>query len=1199
MVSPQYLSFKHALQLTSEISDNTLSQADMRRNLRTPLSLVVLIIAGFCIFWISKQSETEKPLETVPIVSHDHGHAIPELEPVEVDPILMDGFQSWMTAFRAGERGETFISQGLVLAEQRRSTMLELLQRDASLALTYAISYADYASLPDAMQAIVEEPFSSTGDLEVIALCDHDYHTPEYRVNVYLEDQQRLRTAPNSPMRSGLSKLDVPLQGIELGGWTALKPQVFDRLEGENVDWAWDSLPSGNPDSSVDFFTGEPLGANPMTVVAGGFSFLFANEENLDSLEAELISYDNMAGEHTGSSVIFSEEVQEVQAKGFPIEVVRNIQNQLAEDDTTGDKTSLFIQIVFTDKTEAPISKADLEAQINGAVSGHLADFSYNQTSMTATVTEKVYDTVGPSGDYDGTPKDEGDLWQEAVDAYKEDNGGTDPFNTYDIVGIIFPKIDSVGWAGLGTVGGANSKHWLNGVASTETIVHEYGHNYGLGHSNYWAFNDPDPTSTNPVDPDGSNEEYGDLWDVMGDGDANRGHFHMAAKRYLGWLGENQIGTLTEPSDSRTYRINRFDHKDATGLQGLEIKKSNDENYWVGFRRAFESNANYYQGAYILWERPPNGTDRNQGWIIDTTPESDAERQDSGIALGRTYSDPVAQVHITPITVGGSSPNEYLDVVVNVGDFSGNNAPTVSLNAPSTGDARTPIAISATGNDGDGDTLAYSWDLGNGEVYTSEDAITAYYTVGGTYTLSVTVTDMKGGTMTQSAQIVIDDPVNTWTTRTSGTSENLDALATNDTHVVAVGQSTILRSTDGQTWSDVTPGSANNVAFNDVVWAGDEFIAVGRDAEFQSNSFFGWKPVVYTSPDGSSWTLEFELPASAGSSVFAFNQLASNEDGSMVIALGDQSIVYKRIDGNWTEVDSLGLSASTSLGVGYGADVFILGGFDFTNQPTGLYLFRTSDGTNWEDLEDNSDLNPNSGLDSIAFLNDIFIGSGFNSRVVFSENRGISWQTLEQGNRHRMSSFAFGGGVFYSIGEDETNGGVLVNLVSNDGKIWKVVGSDVDEDGNDITYFNSSFIIVSDGGVIRQSGLVEAAEEVSAFDSWIAGFTVGDEGGASDNPDGDWALNLLERAVGSAPDDGDSAPAAPVMSIDGSGKIVFKISRLSKSGDVALSIEKSSNLKDWTFLATTITSDTDTMLELTSEEALAFVPCFLRVKAVE
>jgi hypothetical protein len=128
---------------------------------------------------------------------------------------------------------------------------------------------------------------------------------------------------------------------------------------------------------------------------------------------------------------------------------------------------------------------------------------------------------------------------------------------------------------------------------------------------------------------------------------------------------------------------------------------------------------------------------------------------------------------------------------------------------------------------------------------------------------------------------------------------------------------------------------------------------------------------------------------------------------------------------------------------------------------------------------------------------------------------------------------------------------------------------------------------------------VTYTKTLSGFNSWIESFSVGGEDGAADNPDGDWALNLLERAVGSAPDDGDSAPAAPVMSIDGSGKIVFKISRLSKSDDVALSIEKSSNLKDWTVLETEITDETEEMLILTSDEALAFVPCFLRVKAVE
>ena len=265
-------------------------------------------------------------------------------------------------------------------------------------------------------------------------------------------------------------------------------------------------------------------------------------------------------------------------------------------------------------------------------------------------------------------------------------------------------------------------------------------------------------------------------------------------------------------------------------------------------------------GAYILWERPGSGggdPSRNQGWIIDTTPESPAERQDAGISLGRTYSDLTAQVHITPIEVGGTSPDEYLDVVVNYGEFAGNNAPTVSITAPGTGNAREAIEFSASGNDGDGDTVVYSWDLGNGDVYPSTSSISASFTVGGTYTVAVTVTDMKGGTETKTAQVVIDDPVNTWSNRTSGTGDNLTATAANSTHVMVGGQSILLRSSDGQSWTNVTPSSANNVAFNDIVWAGSEFVAVGRDAEFQNNSFFGWKPVVYTSPDGSSWTEEF------------------------------------------------------------------------------------------------------------------------------------------------------------------------------------------------------------------------------------------------------------------------------------------------------------------------------------------------------
>ena len=224
-------------------------------------------------------------------------------------------------------------------------------------------------------------------------------------------------------------------------------------------------------------------------------------------------------------------------------------------------------------------------------------------------------------------------------------------------------------------------------------------------------------------------------------------------------------------------------------------------------------------------------------------------------------------------------------------------------------------------------------------------------------------------------------------------------MGTDGTHVFAVGRGAILRSSDGQAHTNVAPGGSLNTTFNDIVWTGSEWIAIGMDAEFQGASFFGWKPVIFSSPDGTTWSQDFEAPANAGNSLYGFNKVATNEDGSIVMVVGEQDLVYKRIDdGDWTKEDSLGISTSTDLGIAYGNGLFILGGLNFDNVSDGLYLFRTSDGTNWENLRGNSDLNPNGGIDEIAFLDGIFVGSGFNIRTVFSQNGGLSWQTIEQGD---------------------------------------------------------------------------------------------------------------------------------------------------------------------------------------------------------
>jgi len=44
-------------------------------------------------------------------------------------------------------------------------------------------------------------------------------------------------------------------------------------------------------------------------------------------------------------------------------------------------------------------------------------------------------------------------------------------------------------------------------------------------------------------------------------------------------------------------------------------------------------------------------------------------------------------------------------------------------------------------------------------------------------------------------------------------------------------------------------------------------------------------------------------------------------------------------------------------------------------------------------------------------------------------------------------------------------------------------------------------------------------------------------------------------------------------------------------------VEKSFDLENWQVMTTTIATDTDTMLELVTDDPILFVPCFLRIKA--
>jgi hypothetical protein len=123
-----------------------------------------------------------------------------------------------------------------------------------------------------------------------------------------------------------------------------------------------------------------------------------------------------------------------------------------------------------------------------------------------------------------------------------------------------------------------------------------------------------------------------------------------------------KIQTVTS---SGIYRINRFDNSTGTGTLALKITKDSVYNYWVSIRRNFTDNASMQNGAYIVWAQNTN----NVTDLLDmNTPGTSV--QDAALNVGQYFLDNAANIGILPLDNGGTSPNEYMDVEVDIGNTS-------------------------------------------------------------------------------------------------------------------------------------------------------------------------------------------------------------------------------------------------------------------------------------------------------------------------------------------------------------------------------------------------------------------------------------------------------------------------------------------------------------------------------------------------
>jgi hypothetical protein len=723
---------------------------------------------------------------------------------------------------------------------------------------------------------------------------------------------------------------------------------------------------------------------------------------------------------------------------------------------------------------------------------------SYGNTWIEGTVSTAVYRMPNPSVYYSdsASPNYKTDptftsknpeLLDDAKKAFANnqattgDSGIVLDSQNYDVIGVTFPDIGCYGagvkFAGLASVGagiGGISDLWMQGNNQAKVYVHEMGHVYSLQHSNFWE------TTDGSVVGNGSEKEYGDIYDVMGGGDVPAGHFHPQAKQKLFWLNASQWADASV-NGSGSYRIYRHDDSITTGpLRGVRITKSTNnggEYYWIGYRAAYPDNPHLQRGAYLLWQRP--GADKC--CLIDTTPGSAGGKQDAPVDIGRTYGDKTAGVYITPTGQGGQGSDQYLDVQVNLGPFPNNNPPVIAnFNGPATAAARSAVSFSITASDPDNDQLSYFWDSGDGFVSGGASLNAASFahawTTSGTYTVTVTVSDMKGGSVTKTQQISVDDPAQRFTQQTTPSAFGpIHAMAASDSLLVAVGEAgngsdtnVIHTSTDGATWvSRPVAEWTGNLKMRSVAWNGSLFVAVGEDHDQD------WYGVIYTSPNGLAWKRAYAVP-NTGTSLFSI--AAGN---GIWLAGGNGGTLLRSTDGaNWVKVTNIpGQDASHTIeGLAFGNGTFVLTMHQrIPTTDNGLpHVCTSSDGLQWTDQINGTGIEDWQDLRRVAFLNDRFVGSGWSSKLRTSTDNAATFSSTRTVTEEAYV-LAYNAGLYFASGVErsKTNPTKAVNLFSTDARTWTQVPVPTSMGTLGAgAVFNSRLVLGGTNGLIWQSDAI-------------------------------------------------------------------------------------------------------------------------------
>ena len=518
-------------------------------------------------------------------------------------------FDAWTERYLAAPPVEqpSLTTEGAGLAQARRAVLVHVIKADPERALALAVPMRVRQQLPPGVVAQLEERVNDRGRFEVLGVVG------EAGTSI----RRRVRTAERTydafvfgRRLQQTTKADLPVHGIAVDQTLALQESPVRVLE-----------PGEIPDPVLLASAASTCPISKQSVAA---PVLVQVGKTLRRLC------------HGGHIASFAEEVLAEEAGLGPTLAAASAWTQ-------GAKTVLYMRVKFLDDATEPITQAAAAANML-TVSNFFVENSYGTTSLIPTVTPLLLLPRTKAGyaltdDYDGLLNDA------RIVALAQG------FNTanyhLDCVHLI-TIFDN--WGGLAYVGDKGT--WLQS-ANTSVAAHEFGHNYGLSHANYWS------TTDNSVIGAGSNAEYGDNYDVMGSGYGTIYHFNTYNKNLLGWLPNASVQTITT---SGVYRVYAHDLA-ATGSgwkHALKIRKDT-RDYWVEVRQKITANTTLQNGVLLRWS--PWAQSNGGSELLDTTPGSNGGKNDAALLVGRTFEDTAAKIKIIPLAVTGTNPRA-IDVQV-------------------------------------------------------------------------------------------------------------------------------------------------------------------------------------------------------------------------------------------------------------------------------------------------------------------------------------------------------------------------------------------------------------------------------------------------------------------------------------------------------------------------------------------------------